>query len=129
MQITHIKETCLYSSLLEETLDFYTKALDLKVYDYQPGKHLFLIAGNSMLLFFNPEDSRKKDTPPPHFGSGKMHVAFEVTQDEYESAKKHILENEIDIIHEETWSNGTHSFYFNDPNGHVLEIVTPGLWD
>lgn len=82
-----------------------------------------------MLLFFNPEDSKKKDSPPPHFGSGKMHVAFEVPQDEYESAKKHILDNGIDIIHEETWSNGRHSFYFNDPNGHVLEIVTPGLWD
>ena len=26
------------------------------------------------------------------------------------------------------WSRGGHSIYFRDPDGHLLELATPGLW-
>ena len=129
MNITQIKETCLYSKHLEETKEFYTEYLGLKVFHYELGKHLFLRAGSSMLLFFNPEDSKLKITPPPHYGNGKMHVAFEIPISDYESVKQSMVNSGIHITHEEIWSESNRSFYFNDPNGHVLEIVTPGLWD
>ncbi|HEX9649959.1 MAG TPA: VOC family protein [Cyclobacteriaceae bacterium] len=129
MNITKIKETCLYSDDLEQTKFFYTKYLGLKVINYLEGKHLFLRAGSSVLLFFNPEDSRLKETPPPHFGEGKMHVAFEVSKEDYEKCRLEIENAGIQITHEEIWPGNLRSFYFNDPNGHVLEIVPPGLWE
>ena len=129
MQIKQVKETCLYSRQLEETKEFYTKFLGLTVHHYLPGKHLFLKAGTSMLLFFNPDASRVKETLPPHYGEGKMHIAFEVPANEYEVSKEAILSAGIAIIHEEQWSKENKSFYFSDPNEHILEIVIPGLWD
>ena len=33
------------------------------------------------------------------------------------------------MIHEETWRAGVKSFYFHDPDGHVLEVVPKGMWD
>jgi len=26
------------------------------------------------------------------------------------------------------WPRGGHSIYFRDPDGHLLELATPGLW-
>jgi hypothetical protein len=26
------------------------------------------------------------------------------------------------------WPEGSTSIYFRDPDGHLLELVTPGLW-
>jgi catechol 2,3-dioxygenase-like lactoylglutathione lyase family enzyme len=129
MNITQIKETCLYSYDLEQTKIFYTKYLGLNVINYLEGKHLFLRAGSSVLLFFNPDDSRLKKTPPPHFGEGKMHIAFEVAVEDYEKCKLEISEAGVQITYEEIWQGKLKSFYFNDPNGHVLEIVPAGLWE
>ena len=129
MKINQIKETCLYSTRLKDTLSFYTKHLGLGVINYLPDKHLFLRAGTSVLLFFHPEDSGKKEGLPPHFGHGNMHIAFEVPHEDYEEAKQSLIRDGIKIVHEEKWPNKLQSFYFTDPNGHVLEVVTPGLWD
>jgi len=26
------------------------------------------------------------------------------------------------------WPQGAESLYFRDPDGHLLEVVTPGIW-
>ena len=31
--------------------------------------------------------------------------------------------------HKATWKDGLKSFYFRDPDRHVVEIVTKGIWD
>jgi len=81
------------------------------------------------LLLFNPEDSRQKTSPPPHYGGGRQHVAFEVTVEDYNSAKAEISAKGIAIIDTVVWKNGDESFYFNDPEGNVLEILGGGgLW-
>lgn len=130
MNFTKIKETCLYVNDLAEARAFYEGRLGLPVIDYQPGKHLFLRAGASVLLCFNPEDSRQKTSPPPHYGGGRQHLAFEVPIADYDRAKKEVAERGIAIIEEVTWKSGARSFYFEDPEGNVLEIVPEkGIWD
>jgi catechol-2,3-dioxygenase len=95
-----------------------------------PGKHIFLRAGDSVLLCFNPEDSRKKESPPPHYGGGKQHFAFEVKASEYDAAKLWIEQKGIAITEKVVCSSGAESFYFEDPEGNVLEIVPEkGIWD
>ena len=128
MKFTGVKETCLYSANLELTKNFYAEKLGLEVVNYLANRHLFLRVGHSMLLFFNPEDSRQKTAPPGHYASGKMHIALEVPQKNYLETKKQILNSGVAIIHEESWPSGLTSFYFEDPNGHVLEVVPAGLW-
>jgi catechol 2,3-dioxygenase-like lactoylglutathione lyase family enzyme len=130
MNFLKIKETCLYVNDLEGARRFYGDVLGLPEISYIPGKHLFLRAGESVLLLFNPEDSRLKTSPPPHFGKGEQHFAFEVKASEYEKAKKEIELKGIKITDKVTWKSGTESFYFNDPENNVLEIVPDsGVWD
>jgi catechol 2,3-dioxygenase-like lactoylglutathione lyase family enzyme len=130
MNINRIKETCLYIRDLEKAKNFYHDVLGLPVIGYLPTKHLFLRAGESVLLLFNPEDSKKKISPPGHFGGGKQHFAFEVPGKDYEVIKEEILRNGIEIIDEITWPSGKKSFYFNDPEENVLEILPEkGIWD
>jgi catechol 2,3-dioxygenase-like lactoylglutathione lyase family enzyme len=130
MEFLRIKETCLYVKDLDKARAFYHEVLDLPVISFVPGKHLFLKAGESVLLLFNPEDSKNKKSPPAHFGGGRQHFAFEVAESEYEKAKSEVIAKSIAITDEVEWSSGKKSFYFNDPEGNVLEIVPQkGIWD
>jgi len=130
MDFLKIKETCLYVRDLERARQFYHDRLGLPVISYLRGKHLFLRAGGSVLLLFNPEDSIQKTSPPAHFGGGKQHFAFEVKSSVYEMSKKELSGKGIEVIEEITWKSGKKSFYFNDPEGNVLEILPDeGIWD
>ncbi|AYB30641.1 VOC family protein [Chryseolinea soli] len=130
MNIVKIKETCLYVHDLEEARNFYHDVLGLPVISYLPGKHLFLRAGDSVLLCFNPDDSKTKKSPPPHYGGGQQHFAFEVPKDDYERTKAEIKGKGITLIDEVIWSSGRESFYFHDPAGNILEVLPDaGIWD
>jgi catechol 2,3-dioxygenase-like lactoylglutathione lyase family enzyme len=130
MEPTQIKETCLYINDLALARAFYAETLGLLIIDYHEGKHLFLRAGSSVLLCFQPDDSRLKVSPPPHYAHGKQHFAFEVPQHKYEQTKGEIVSKGIEIVEEVIWKSGVRSFYFNDPEGNVLEVVPDtGLWD
>src|SRR3990170_6176032 len=121
MNFIKVKETCLYVNDLERIRKFYHEILELPIINYEPGKHIFFRLGSSVLLCFNPEDSKTKVTPPPHYGGGKQHVAFEVSN--YDKAKIEIKAKGLTIIDEVTWKSGAESFYFEDPEGNILEIL------
>lgn len=130
MEFLRIKETCLYIKDLAVAKEFYHGTLSLPIISYAENKHLFLRAGESVLLLFNPEDSKRKTSPPAHFGGGKQHFAFEVAEEKYEDAREEIAAKGIIVIEEMTWRSGRKSFYFNDPEGNVLEILPEGgIWD
>ncbi|HYG00854.1 MAG TPA: VOC family protein [Chryseosolibacter sp.] len=130
MRFLKIKETCLYVKDLEQALRFYHEILEMPLINYQENKHLFLRAGSSVLLIFNPNDSRNKTSPPPHYGGGHQHFAFEVAEHNYEKSKAEIISKGIEIIDEVKWKSGKTSFYFRDPEGNVLEIIPEnGIWE
>lgn len=130
MKFLKIKETCLYIHDLNIAKRFYHEILELPLISYVEGKHIFFRVGTSVLLCFNPDDSQLKESPPAHFGGGKQHFAFEVNEKEYESAKTWIKSKGIRITDTVTWKSGAESFYFEDPEGNVLEIVPDKrIWD
>jgi catechol-2,3-dioxygenase len=129
MNVVQIKETCIYCRDLILATSFYHEKLGLPIISFVPEKHVFFRAGSSVLLCFNPDDSRMKRSPPPHFGEGKYHFAFEVTPEEYENHKTEITRKGIPITDKVIWSNGQESFYFEDPEGNVLEVVPEGIWN
>lgn len=129
MKFLKIKETCLYLHDLDQAKKFYHEVLELPLISYVPGKHIFFTAGSSVLLCFNPNDSRDKVSPPAHYGGGKQHFAFEVAQEDYEQTKTWIKGKGITITDTVVWKSGSESFYFEDPEGNVLEIVPDsGIW-
>src|SRR5687767_2169999 len=106
MKFIKIKETCLYVRDLEQAKKFYHEILELPLISYVPGKHIFFSAGSSVLLCFNPEDSKTKVSPPPHYGGGKQHFAFEVEASDYEQSKEWIQRKRIVITDTVTWKDG-----------------------
>ena len=129
MEIKQIKETCLYVQDLDRTKAFYHDILGLPLYSHVKDRHIFFKAGTSMLLCFLPEVTKAEQNLPPHYAYGKQHIAFEVSAAVYNKWKKQLLSKEIKIIHQQHWRDDLHSFYFEDPNGHLLEIVPEGIWD
>lgn len=129
MKVLRIKETCLYVSDLHKTREFYEGKLGLPCFTFVEGKHAFFRAGESVLLCFNPEDSRRKTHLPPHWGEGALHLAFDVGRDEYGEWKEKVKEAGIEVKHEQDWGRGILSFYFDDPDGHCIEILMEGLWE
>ncbi|MEM6523481.1 MAG: VOC family protein [Bacteroidota bacterium] len=128
-EIIKIKETCLYIRDLEKAKNFYHEQLALEIISYIPNKHLFFKVGSSVLLCFNPEDSMRKTSPPPHFAVGNQHLAFEVSQEDYIKIKRRMVSIGIQVTDTVIWSSGQESFYFNDPEDNVLEIVPLGVWE
>ncbi|MEP2670663.1 MAG: VOC family protein [Cyclobacteriaceae bacterium] len=129
MKIKQIKETCIYIQDLNQARDFYHGVLGLSIISHVANKHIFFRAGTSVLLCFNPDDSRNKKSPPAHFAEGKYHFAFEVPAVDYENEKQSLISKGIHITDEVEWRNGLKSCYFEDPAGNVLEIVPEGVWD
>jgi catechol 2,3-dioxygenase-like lactoylglutathione lyase family enzyme len=128
MDIIKIKETCLYVSDLAKTKAFYNGLLKFEVIGEVPGRHVFFRAGSSVLLCFIAEASRIPGSLPPHFGSGQLHLAFEVSKESYAATKATIETSGISIEQEYDWGGGFLSFYFRDPDKHLLEVVMDGMW-
>ena len=128
MDFSQIKETCVYVNDLDLAEEFYHGKLELPVISKTGGRHVFFRCGTSVLLCFLPEVTKMERLLPPHFAYGKQHIAFEVSKENYDLTKQKIIAAGIQITHTQTWKNGE-SFYFEDPFGHVLEIVPMGIWD
>ncbi|MGZ5243952.1 MAG: VOC family protein [Bacteroidia bacterium] len=129
MNFTQIKETCLYSKNLKRAEEFYTHILGLEKIASIENRHVFFRVGTSVLLIFNPDVTIEETTLPPHFASGQIHIALEVTRENYEATREKIISKGIEIEHEQEWRGDYKSFYFRDPDDHVLEIVEQGMWE
>lgn len=120
---------CLYVTDLDRTEDYYRNKLGFGLISKKAGRHVFFRAGNQVLLCFIAEVTRNDKKLPPHFAHGEQHIAFEVSRNDYVAMKAHLTSQDIEIIHEEHWRENVYSAYFKDPDNHLLEIVTEGLWE
>ena len=129
MVFTQIKETCLYVHDLIKTKEFYGEKLGLELYSFVNNSHVFFRVGSSMLLCFLNNTIRKQNSLPPQFATGQIHFAFEAGHEDYENCKATIITKGIIIEHEHIWKNNVKSFYFRDPDHHLVEVVEPALWE
>ena len=67
-------------------------------------------------------------TIPPHDGSGPLHMAFAIAADELPVWERRLGEHKVAIEGRTDWPRGGKSIYFRDPDNHLLELVTPGVW-
>jgi catechol 2,3-dioxygenase-like lactoylglutathione lyase family enzyme len=66
--------------------------------------------------------------PSPHDGDGELHAAFAIPASELAQWKAWLKKNGIAIEEKRTWDLGGQSIYFRDPDRHLLEIASPGVW-
>jgi len=129
MNVLSIKETCLYVKDLERTREFYAEKLGLPLISLVKGRHVFFKAGNSVLLCFIAAETEREMRLPSHGAKGSIHFAFEISKAEYAEALQQIKEAGIKILREQVWKNQLRSFYFHDPDHHLVEIIEQGLWE
>jgi catechol 2,3-dioxygenase-like lactoylglutathione lyase family enzyme len=64
----------------------------------------------------------------PHNGDGQLHLAFAIPADQLAAWETWLTERGIAIEERTHWERGGWSLYFRDPDGHLLEVATPGVW-
>ena len=91
------------------------------------------VEGVQVLLLFRRGSSRKPVTTsggvlPGHDGQGTLHLAFAISGDEFVRWEGWLDHHGVEIESRVRWDRGGRSIYFRDPDGHLLELVTPGVW-
>ncbi len=132
MKINKVIETCIYSSDLQSMKKFYVEILGLSIIYEEDDKLVFLKAGRSVLLIFDPlRTSINNDRLPTHGAMtppSSIHFAMEIEEQEYQPCKELLVRNGIAIEKEVEWNWNTKSLYFRDPSGNLVELITPGGW-
>jgi catechol-2,3-dioxygenase len=120
--------------------DFYVNILGLEFVSEEKDRYVFLKAGQSMLLIFNPNktltnadvSNRSSTIQLPAHGAlappSIIHFALEIEKQNYDNAKRMLKERNVKIENEVTWEKSSNSIYFRDPVGNLVEIITPGSW-
>jgi len=66
---------------------------------------------------------------PAHGGSGVLHVGFGVSAAELPAWEARLAACGVEVESRMRWDRGGTSLYFRDPDGHLLELLTPGVWE
>ena len=133
MQLDRVLETCLYVDDLDRAARFYEQIMELAPLTSDGRFRAYDVGGKSVLLLFRRGATLETvrmpgGTIPPHDGHGPLHIAFAVSADELAQWEARLNERSIEIEGRTDWSRGGKSIYFRDPDGHLLELATPGLW-
>lgn len=132
-KLNAVLETALYVDDLTRAKAFYEGDLGLPVLFENPRMCAFDVGGKSVLLIFlRGASAQDMPTPsgtiPGHDGRGPIHMGFAIGLEELAAWEERLRERNIPVTSKVTWSRGGTSLYFHDPDGHVLELATPGLW-
>ncbi|MFQ5747658.1 MAG: VOC family protein [Gemmatimonadota bacterium] len=133
LRVERVLETALYVDDLDRATRFYRDVMGLRpltandrIVALDAGK------GTVLLLFRRGASAGGVETPngpiPPHDGHGPGHFAFAIERDSLDGWRRRLRSGGIDIESEMTWARGGVSLYFRDPDGHSVELATPGVW-
>ncbi len=67
-------------------------------------------------------------TIPPHDGRGPLHIPFAIDAADLAAWEERLGSHGVAIEGRTAWPRGGQSHYIRDPDGHLLEFATPGLW-
>lgn len=132
-ELTGILETALDVDDLGISADFYQRVLGLEIMERNERLCAFAIAGRDVLILFQREEAARALNSaggeiPPHGSTGPIHFAFSVDRNELPLWEQALAEKEIAVESRVIWPRGGVSLYFRDPDRHLIELATPGVW-
>jgi catechol 2,3-dioxygenase-like lactoylglutathione lyase family enzyme len=131
--IGRIVETAVYVGDIARAKQFYTEVIGGRVLLDTPRLCAVDIHGESVLLLFQRGATLTPlETPggtvPPHGATGVQHLALAIAAADVEAWIAHLDAQHVPVESRVTWPRGGQSIYFRDPDGHSVELITPGLW-
>jgi catechol 2,3-dioxygenase-like lactoylglutathione lyase family enzyme len=131
--VSHLLETSLYVSDLSRSRAFYQGIFGFPALleDHRMCA-LQIPAGGVLLLFKHDGSLAPSHTPsgtvPPHGGSGALHLCFAIPTASLNEWIEHLKAQGVVLESRVLQRFGGISLYFRDPDGHSVEVATPGLW-
>ncbi len=128
-----ILETALYVRDLDIAVAFYGEILGFDLFFQDRRMAALGVPGAGVLLLFrHGASSQPSQVPggsvPGHDGRGTLHVAFAIARHDLAAWDCYLKERGLEIESKVSWPRGGTSLYFRDPDGHSIELATPGLW-
>jgi catechol 2,3-dioxygenase-like lactoylglutathione lyase family enzyme len=120
-------ESSLYVSDVTSSARFYEKIFGFRMVSDFGERGCAMQAGDhQVLLLFKKGGSRFIQTA--HDGDGELHIAFAIPASELASWEAWLAGNGIAVEEKRSWELGGQSVYFRDPDRHLIEVATPGVW-
>jgi catechol 2,3-dioxygenase-like lactoylglutathione lyase family enzyme len=131
--VNAVLETSLYVADLERAVRFYQDLFGFDVLNADERFCALHVAGQQVLLLFRKGLSDKPSVVPGgvipgHDGNGRLHLAFAIAAADLAAWEEQLRQQGIAVEGTVVWPRGGTSLYFRDPDGHLLELVTPGVW-
>jgi catechol 2,3-dioxygenase-like lactoylglutathione lyase family enzyme len=128
-----VLETALYTDDMDRARAFYEGVLELAPIFSDARLTAYGVAERSVLLIFRRGSAAALTkfpggVIPGHDGSGPLHVAFAIARADLAAWEARLTAHGVALEGHTDWSRGGRSVYFRDPDGHLLELATPGLW-
>lgn len=133
MKVTGILETALHVEDVVRSREFYQNIFGFPVLQGDDRFCALNVADKQVLLLFKTGGSTEPiavpgGVIPPHGGEGNLHLAFSIPAGDLAAWEARLREHGVAIESRVKWERGGTSIYFRDPDGHLAELVTPGIW-
>ena len=122
-----ILESSLYVTDVARSAQFYEQVFGFRIISDFGGRGCALEAGNRQVLLLFKKGASLASTSP-HDGDGELHLAFAIPASEAAAWEAWLAQNGIAVEEKRTWELGGQSIYFRDPDRHLIEVATPGVW-
>ena len=135
--VTGIVEAALYVGEVAGAAKFYQDLFGFEVELQAEMIAVLRVPGGQALILFPHKIVEAPAITPPiaidgiipsHGGSGRMHIAFSIKAEMLDDWRKRLAERGVKIEGTVRWKRGGTSLFFRDPNAHLIELITPGLW-
>jgi len=133
-RISGILETALHVEQMRRSVEFYQRVMGLRLLESGERLSVFQIADKQvLLLFLRGATMEPVSTPggviPGHGGEGALHVAFAIPASELAAWEQHLRAEGVSLASQVNWPAGGRSLFLRDPDNHLVELATPGVWE